>query len=96
MRNISDADINFSKSINFLKGENGAGKTTVLEAIYLLARSKSFSKGNQNALIQRNKDNLTLFLKGTKCNGESIRIGILKDKKSSHIKINGEPVKKII
>lgn len=41
-RNIQFADLNFSTELNIICGENGAGKTSLLEAIYFLLNGKSF------------------------------------------------------
>ncbi len=40
-KNISQADIDLSDGINCFVGDNGAGKTNILDAIYYLAMSKS-------------------------------------------------------
>jgi DNA replication and repair protein RecF len=45
-RNIEDQIISFSKGINCILGDNGNGKTNILEAIYYLAYRKSFRKKN--------------------------------------------------
>jgi DNA replication and repair protein RecF len=95
LRNISEADLDFSPNINFLWGENGAGKTTVLESLYLLARSRSFNKGKQHNLIKRDQQQLTIFLSGKKANGEPVRIGLIKDRKNTIIRMNGEKIKRL-
>ncbi len=41
-KNIQQAEINFSPGINCLVGENGAGKTNVLDALYYLSFCKSY------------------------------------------------------
>ncbi|RMI01703.1 MAG: DNA replication/repair protein RecF [Calditrichaeota bacterium] len=41
-RNYKDATIDFSDGIHVLYGENGAGKTSIIEAIHYLALTKSF------------------------------------------------------
>ncbi len=40
-KNISQAEIALSEGINCFAGDNGAGKTNVLDAIYYLSMSKS-------------------------------------------------------
>lgn len=41
-KNIKEADIRFSKKINCISGNNGEGKTNLLDAIYYLSTTKSF------------------------------------------------------
>ncbi|MBT3982014.1 MAG: DNA replication/repair protein RecF [Bacteriovoracaceae bacterium] len=43
-RNLGGETISFSKGINCILGENGNGKTNLLEAIYFLINRKSFRK----------------------------------------------------
>ncbi|NLD21844.1 MAG: DNA replication and repair protein RecF [Bacteroidales bacterium] len=60
-KNISQAQIDFSKSINCIIGNNGQGKTNLLDAVYYLSMTKSyfdttdrfsFRHGEQNASVQ--------------------------------------------
>jgi len=51
-RNYSTLNINFSKKKNIFYGENGSGKTNILEAIYVLALTKSFRTINDKVLIR--------------------------------------------
>lgn len=50
-RNYPEADIPFSKGVHIIHGENGAGKTSILEAIYYLALTKSFRTSTDKHLI---------------------------------------------
>lgn len=43
-RNLPDAIFEFDKGINCLYGQNGIGKTNILEALYFLINRKSFRK----------------------------------------------------
>ncbi len=54
-RNYSNTNISFEKKINIIYGNNGTGKTNLVEAIYLLALTKSFRKVNDKNLIQLGK-----------------------------------------
>ncbi|NSW45157.1 MAG: DNA replication and repair protein RecF [Bacteroidales bacterium] len=51
-KNISEAHIEFSPNLNFIYGENGAGKTTILDAIHYLSITKSFLNANDNENIK--------------------------------------------
>jgi len=41
-RNYQSREFQFTKKLNFISGQNGTGKTSILEAIHYLAFSKSF------------------------------------------------------
>lgn len=57
-RNISSSKIDFSKKINIIHGKNGQGKTSILEAIYLLAITKSFRAKADKIVVQHSKEYL--------------------------------------
>ncbi|WP_298439473.1 DNA replication/repair protein RecF [Geobacter sp.] len=50
-RNIAEEEISFNERFNILHGANGQGKTSVLEAIYLLGTMKSFRLARTPELI---------------------------------------------
>ena len=41
-RNHEDIVFNFSPGINIIWGENGSGKTSIIEAVHILSNGKSF------------------------------------------------------
>lgn len=51
-RNIENARCEFSRGVNVLWGENGQGKTNMLEAVWMLTGAKSF-RTNRNAELVR-------------------------------------------
>jgi len=51
-RNLAAGEIEFSPGINFLIGENGQGKTNLLEAIYFFRFGKSFRAGSDTEMIR--------------------------------------------
>lgn len=53
-RNIAEEEICFNERFNILHGANGQGKTSVLEAIYLLGTMKSFRLARTPDLISWN------------------------------------------
>jgi len=54
-RNYSKQDLTLGKGVNFFVGDNGSGKTNLLEAIYFLALAKSYKTSETN-LIKYNHD----------------------------------------
>ena len=52
-RNYEGIGVDFSERTNLILGDNGRGKTNLLESIYLLSTSKSFRHASDEKLIQR-------------------------------------------
>lgn len=61
LRNITQQSYTFSPQFNLFYGLNGSGKTSVLEAIYLLGLGRSFRSRDFNRVIQREADFLSVF-----------------------------------
>jgi len=61
LRNITEADFPPSPHFNLLVGENGSGKTSVLEAIYMLGTGRSFRGHLQRPVIQENSPLCAVF-----------------------------------
>ncbi len=57
-RNLDSVDISAEPGINWLAGDNGAGKTSVLEALHVLARGRSFRAAQIGAVIGHQTDSL--------------------------------------
>ena len=55
-RNYANLNINFSKNINIIIGDNAQGKTNLLESIYTLALTKSYRTTNDVNLIRNNQE----------------------------------------
>ena len=61
LRSIESAVLEFSPDLNLIAGENGAGKTSILEAIFLLGRGRSFRTRSTERLIRHHQPKLTVF-----------------------------------
>ena len=57
IRNLASARLLLAPTINIFYGDNGSGKTSLLEAIYLLGLGRSFRAANQNQVINFTKNN---------------------------------------
>ncbi len=54
-RNYEKLDVEFSDTLNVIYGLNGSGKTNLVEAIYMLALTKSFRISKEKVLIKKGK-----------------------------------------
>lgn len=61
-RNYSNCSINFDPNLNIIVGNNGIGKTNILESIIVVSNSKSFRTMNDTDLIQKGKEYLKIEL----------------------------------
>lgn len=94
-RNLTAVDLELSCGFNFLVGENGSGKTSLLEAIFYLGHGRSFKSHISNRIIHYDQDKFVLF-----GNIEEAKhqwsVGIQKTRQGdTTLKINGEDGKKI-
>lgn len=61
VRNIENAKLDQLTNITVLFGENGSGKTSILEAINILGLSRSFRTNKINTVIRRDRSECTVF-----------------------------------
>lgn len=61
VRNVRNAKLDHLSNITVLYGENGSGKTTILEAINILGLSRSFRTNKIQSVICRESNSCTVF-----------------------------------
>lgn len=61
LRNLASVSIHPVPGLNIIEGENASGKTSLLEAIHLLALARSFRTLKSHNLIRHGSESLTLF-----------------------------------
>src|SRR5690242_8905968 len=61
LRCVEDAELSLHPGRNLIWGGNGSGKTSLLEAIFLLGRGRSFRTRNSERLIRHGQPRLTVF-----------------------------------
>ena len=59
-KNISEASLRFSPKVNCLLGDNGMGKSNLLDAIYTLSFTKSFTGAPDSLLIKQGEEFVTI------------------------------------
>ena len=95
LRNISHADIALSPALNLIYGDNGAGKSSILEGIYLLARARSFRNTQTKSLVQTGAKAVSLFTEVVHGNGAVNKIGLRKQGSLTDIKVNGRQINRL-
>jgi DNA replication and repair protein RecF len=63
VRNLAPLDITPSPLVNFIYGDNGSGKTSVLEAIHLLAAGKSFRSTQVKQVLSHEQDRCEILIR---------------------------------
>ena len=59
-RNYDELEVNFHDNLNVIYGNNGNGKTNIVEAIIYLSNLKSFRGVNDSNLVKFNKENFII------------------------------------
>lgn len=78
--------------VNWLVGANGAGKTSVLEALSLLSSGRSFRGGAVEHCIRRGCSSFTVFGAMESRSGALHRLGLQREAKAFVARIDGESV----
>lgn len=96
LRAFERVEIAAAPGMNVLTGGNGAGKTTVLEALTLLSSGRSFRGGVREALIRRGQGELRVFaevLSGPE--DRRVGIGLARSLRGWAARIDGQPVESL-
>ena len=92
-RSIKFSNISFDSEITILCGENNAGKTTLLEAIYLTSNLSSFKSVSNTELINNSSDLFKISLNFSKKSSND-NIFVEKSLKSSKVLYNNKKISK--
>lgn len=93
-RNHNYLSFSFNKGVTLITGNNGVGKTNIVEAIYYLSFIKSFRGVSDIELINQDKDNCSI--EATVKEGElTNKILIVIQKDSRFVYLNNKPVSKL-
>ncbi len=85
LRNLIEVDLQFHAQFNLIFGDNGYGKTTFLEAIYLLSRCKSFRTTHLETAITHQQSFFAVFA-SLLANEQNYTVGLLKQSQQPKIK----------
>lgn len=92
-RNYEHQEVEFAAGVNALIGENGQGKTNILEALYYLALLRSFRTTQLNTLPNSGTGNFSLYAEIEDGSGRRTRLGV-SNGRERRLVVDGEPVRK--
>lgn len=92
LRLFDTLEVCFGPAGNVLVGANGAGKTSVLESVHLLAYGRSFRGSVREGLIRRGQSSLSVFVELVLEQGARHRLGLQRSLRDWTARIDGEPV----
>ncbi len=95
VRNLNDVKIKPGKRCNYIYGLNASGKTSVLEAIYLLSVARSFRTTHIKHVISHDKSSLQIFARIQNNQQETIAVGLERSANKTRIRINNADVKQV-
>lgn len=94
-KNIAEADLDFSPKVNCFLGNNGMGKSNLLDSIYYMSFCKSFSGMTDTMLIKRDEEfsmiDATYSRRGVE---EHLQFGITRGHRKS-LKRGGKPYQRL-
>jgi DNA replication and repair protein RecF len=88
LRCVESAALEFSPELNLIAGANGAGKTSILEAIFLLGRGRSFRTRSTEKLIRHGQQSLTVFGRTDGALGNAAGVEVTRE--GTRARINGK------
>ncbi|NKC00463.1 MAG: DNA replication and repair protein RecF [Pseudomonadales bacterium] len=89
LRNISAADLELGAGFNYLYGDNGAGKTAILEAVHVLARGRSFRSNSLERLVNKEPGSLLVRAEVSNRSGTH-RLGFARTDAKNQYRIDGQ------
>ena len=96
VRNLHDVKIKPGKRCNYIFGDNASGKTSVLEAIFLLSVARSFRTTHIKHVISYDAPSLQVFARIEQNeNNDQTALGLERTHHKTRIRINGTDVKQV-
>ena len=93
LRVFDHAQFEPAPGINLITGANGAGKTTVLEAIHLLSSGRSFRGSVRDSLIRQGQSELRVFASLlSEADDRPVRLGLSRSLRGWSARLDGGPV----
>lgn len=94
-RNLAPVSLRFSPQLNLFIGPNAAGKTSLLESLFVLARARSFRTRSLTKAIQAGKTGFQLVATVETSQSRQIPVGLGCSQKKLVARIDGQPATRL-
>lgn len=91
IRNLNDTNITLNAKLNVFLGDNGAGKSSILEAVSLLTSGRSFRTNKLDLIVSEEK--IEFFVFGCSNDNNKFGLGFSQKDRKKTIKINHQKIK---
>ncbi|MFZ5578950.1 MAG: DNA replication/repair protein RecF [Pseudomonadota bacterium] len=95
LRALRTAELDLSPGVNLFLGDNGAGKTSVLESAHILATGRSFRASQLDTVRQHGESSLTLSALISQ-GRNTLRIGLCKRAEGLILRCDGAPAERLV
>ncbi|MBN1151030.1 DNA replication and repair protein RecF [candidate division WOR-3 bacterium] len=92
-RNFENADLDLERGINFFYGDNGSGKTNLLESLHCISYGKSFRNAFEDDLVRFSSTGFSISVVFEK-KGEEISLSVKYSGRKKEFKKNGTQLDK--
>lgn len=94
VRNLSDVTLSGCGQVNLIYGDNGAGKTAVLEALHILCLGRSFKSHKFSTVISSPLDEAVVFAHGyTSETSVATQVGVRRSRRAApEAKVDGSKI----
>ncbi len=94
-RNYKEEVFGFAPKINLIIGDNGSGKSNLLEAVFILMKGRSFRSGPEESLVRIGEDSSVLRgIFNSEEREKKIEVGLGREA-GKEIRINGQRIVKL-
>lgn len=93
LRILAEADLAPAAGMNLVVGANASGKTSLLEAIYLLGRGRPLRPRHGERLIRDGAEGLQVTAQVAADDGRVIPVGVARGRDGLRMRLDGQPVR---
>ena len=95
IRNLVELELELGSGLNIFQGPNGSGKTALLEAVFLLARGRSFRTSRLGEVTRYGESGFQVVGHIRHGQDGEVVTGVSRDAGELSIRYHGEPVRRI-